>query len=76
MRLWLTGQIVPAFADRILNVDLPTAMICAKLHVPQKRPDRDGFIAATALHNDLTVVTRNVRDFLGTGVRLLNPWES
>ena len=34
----------------------------------------DGFIAATALEHDLTVVTRNVRDFEGLGVELFNPW--
>jgi predicted nucleic acid-binding protein len=35
----------------------------------------DGLIAATALHHDLTLWTRNTRDFDGTGVRLFNPWE-
>ncbi len=35
----------------------------------------DGLIAATALAHDLTVVTRNVRDFAGFGVALFNPWE-
>jgi predicted nucleic acid-binding protein len=36
----------------------------------------DGFIAATALEHDLTVVTRNVKDFAGLGVRVLNPWDA
>lgn len=35
----------------------------------------DGLIAATALEHDLTVVTRNLKDFDGSGVALLNPWE-
>lgn len=35
----------------------------------------DGLIAATALEHDLTVVTRNVKDFAGGGVPLINPWE-
>ena len=35
----------------------------------------DGLIAATALEHDLTVVTRNVKDFAGLGVPTLNPWE-
>lgn len=35
----------------------------------------DGLIAATALEHGLTVVTRNVKDFDGLGVTLLNPWE-
>lgn len=36
----------------------------------------DGFIAATALEHDLTLVTRNTKDFDGLGVSLLNPWET
>jgi predicted nucleic acid-binding protein len=36
----------------------------------------DGLIAATALEHDLTLVTRNVRDFVGLGVTILNPWET
>lgn len=75
MRHWLDDQIIPAFAGRILNVDLPIALTCATLHVPDKRPERDAFIAATALHTDFIVVTRNIRDFQGTGVQLLNPWQ-
>ena len=35
----------------------------------------DGLLAATALEHDLTVVTRNARDFTGLGVPILNPWE-
>ena len=36
----------------------------------------DGMIAATALEHGLTLVTRNVKDFAGLGVPLLNPWEA
>ena len=36
----------------------------------------DGLIAATALEHDLTLATRNVKDFAGLLVRLLNPWEA
>ena len=36
----------------------------------------DGLIAATALEHDLTLVTRNVKDFGGVEVQLFNPWES
>jgi predicted nucleic acid-binding protein len=35
----------------------------------------DGVIAATALHHDLTLVTRNVKDFAGLGIHISNPWE-
>ena len=33
-------------------------------------------IAAIALHRDFTLVTRNIRDFVGTGVRIINPWDA
>jgi predicted nucleic acid-binding protein len=35
----------------------------------------DGVIAATDLHHDLTIVTRNVKDFAGLGADVLNPWD-
>ena len=38
-------------------------------------PDIDLILAATALEHDLTIVTRNIADFEGTGVRVLNPWK-
>ena len=36
----------------------------------------DGLIAATALEHDLVVVTRNVKDFAGLGVAIINPWDA
>jgi len=39
-------------------------------------PTVDGLLAATALQHDLVLVTRNVRDYTGLGVRLLNPWDA
>jgi predicted nucleic acid-binding protein len=36
----------------------------------------DGMIAATALEHDFTIVTRNVKDFAGLDVVLLNPWDA
>jgi predicted nucleic acid-binding protein len=44
------------------------------LHVPNRRPERDALIAATALIHNLIVVTRNISDFESTGATLLNPW--
>lgn len=63
------------FEGRILPVTMDVARRAAALHVPDRRPDRDALIAATALVDKLTVVTRNVRDFAPMGVPLLNPWE-
>lgn len=72
-RHWVERTLVN-FAERILPVDTVVALRCAPLHVPDRKPDRDAYIAATALVHDLTVVTRNTRDFEGTGARLFNPW--
>ncbi len=74
LRAWFDGQVLPAFSGRILAVDTAVAHRCAKLHVPDPRPERDALIAATALTHSLTVVTRNVADFEPTGVGTLNPW--
>ena len=48
---------------------------CAHLHIPDRRNEVDALIAATALVHGLTVATRNVRDFEGTGVVVVNPWQ-
>ena len=74
LRKWLTEQVLPAFAGRILDVDTVVAQRSAGLHVPDPRPFRDGLIAATALVHGMTVVTRNVDDFHASGVTVLNPW--
>ena len=65
---------MPAFAERILPVDLAVARRSAALHVPAPRPIRDALIAATALVHGLTVVTRDLSDFAPMGIPLLNPW--
>jgi predicted nucleic acid-binding protein len=73
-RAWLDSHVVPAFAGRILPIDIAVAQRSARLHVPDVRPVRDGFIAATALVHGMIVVTRNTADFEPTGVRTINPW--
>jgi predicted nucleic acid-binding protein len=74
LRLWLHDKVIPAFAGRILSIDTTIALHCARLHVPDTKSERDAWIAATGLVHDLTIVTRNVSDFAGTGVTLLDPW--
>jgi toxin FitB len=75
LRAWMDGQILVRFSGRILPIDIAVAQRCAKLHVPDPKPERDALIAATALVHSMTVVTRNVDDFKLTGVGILNPWE-
>ncbi len=74
LRTWLRSQVLPSFEGRILSIDIAVAQRCAQLHVPDRRPDRDALIAATALVHGMTVVTRNTADFEATGAPLLNPW--
>lgn len=75
LRAWLDTRVLPEFEGRILPVDTAVTRRCAKLHVPNPKPLRDAFIAATALVHGMTVVTRNVDDFKPMGVEILNPWE-
>lgn len=76
---WLTHQLRPQFDGRVLPVS-EDVMFKWRLLVEQGRKSGRTFsqpdliIAATALHGGLTVVTRNVSDYDGTGARVLNPW--
>jgi toxin FitB len=74
LRAWIEKLVLPVFASRTLPIDVPVALRCAALHVPNPPAERDALIAATALVHGMTVVTRNTADFESTGVRLLNPW--
>lgn len=74
LRHWLNERVLPQFDGKILPIDTRIALRCALLHVPDPRPERDSFIAATALVHGLTVVTRNTSDFARSGVAILNPW--
>lgn len=76
LRSWLDSHVRPEFAGRILPVDDVVATRCAHLHIPDRRNEADALIAATALVHDMIVVTRNVRDFEGTGVVVVDPWQS
>lgn len=75
LRTWLHSHVLPEFAERTLPIDATVALRCARLHVPDISPERDAYIAATAIVHGMTVVTRNVTDFETTGVALINPWE-
>jgi len=76
LRNWMNDRVLSAFEGRIMPINLEVVRRCAAFHVPNPRPDRDALIGATALVHGMTVVTRNVRDFEGMDVALLNPWEA
>lgn len=73
---WLEAELPRFFTGRILDVSSAVADRWGRLLAAAKRPVAaiDGLLAATALHHDLVLVTRNARDFAGLGVRLENPW--
>lgn len=62
------------FAARTLPIDTAIAVRWGEMYMRLKRRDMDLLIAATALEHDLTLVTRNVRHFEPTGVKLFNPY--
>jgi len=70
---WLE-RVIDRFDDAILPFDQESAEIWGRLRVPNRENPLDKQIAATALINDLTVVTRNIAHYAPTGVRLLNPF--
>jgi predicted nucleic acid-binding protein len=76
---WLTVDLRARFEGRILPVDDSVAERWGALSAIATASGRpvpviDGLLAATALHYDLTLVTRNVQDVAGTAVATLNPW--
>lgn len=76
LRAWLDTRVKSEFEGRTLPFDTAAAVACARMHVPDPASERDAMIAAIAQTRGLTVVTRNVRDFAGFGVALINPWDA
>ena len=76
---WLEATLIPDFATRILAVDeavLEAALILADVVKKKQRQITvaDALIAATAAAHDLTIVTRNIKDFKPLDVPLFNPF--
>lgn len=75
LRNWLENAVLTTFSGRILPLDEAAAVQAARWHVPNPKPINDAYIAATAFTRRMTLVTRNIGDFEGTGVTLVNPWD-
>ena len=81
LETWLEIDLRTRFHGRILLVDAAVADRWGLLTFETKRkgkslPVIDGLLASTALHHNLTVVSRNVSDFANARVAVLNPWEA
>ncbi|UXS05314.1 type II toxin-antitoxin system VapC family toxin [Agrobacterium tumefaciens] len=76
LRTWMDRRVRPEFAERIISIDEAIATRCAHLHIPDRRNEADALIAASAVVHGLVVVTRNIQDFQGTGVVLVDPWRA
>ena len=78
---WLAQDLEAWFKGRVLSVDRRVAMRWASLVAQGLRTGRplptvDSLIAATTLVHDLTIVTRNTKDFEGIGGVTINPWDA
>ncbi len=75
LRRWLNDQIMTTYEHRTLPLTRDVALICAGLHIPDPKSERDAWIAATAIDAELTLVSRSVDDFANMGVGLINPFD-
>jgi len=77
LRIWLEHTLPDWFQERVLSIDEPVAERWGRLLAEANRPVPaiDSLLAATALHYDLRMVTRNVQDFTFPELEVINPWE-
>jgi predicted nucleic acid-binding protein len=75
---WLERELPVFFADRLLPIDAAVAHQWGQLLAKAGRslPAIDSLLAATALHHNLVLVTRNLKDVAGLPVKVLNPWDA
>ena len=78
LRLWLEHELPAWFEGRVLPIDLAVADRWGRLLAETGRPvpTIDSLLAATALHYELRLVTRNAKDFAYPGLEVINPWQN
>ncbi len=79
LMIWLYQNLPDRFKHRILSIDFSTMVLWGNLVAQLEQngrtlPAMDSLIVAIALQNFLSLVTRNEKDFVGTGVVIINPW--
>lgn len=77
---WLREFLIPRFWERILPINGQVANVWGEYVAASEKKGRvlptiDSLIAATAITHDLHIVTRNIRDFYGLQLSVINPWE-
>ena len=72
LQTWLADELMERFNGRIFGI---TAEVARCWGTMRSLPVIDALMAATAITNDLIVVTRNTADMSGSGATLLDPWE-
>lgn len=72
---WLQ-QVEAAFGSRVLGIDNAISDQWGRISAIRPIPVIDGLLAATAITNGLTLVTRNDRDVAGVGALVLNPFRT
>ncbi len=80
LEIWFFDSVVPQFQNRVFGIGERTMTVWAKTSVELRakgvvRPSFDSLLEATAIEHDLILVTRNVRNFQGSSVTVLNPWD-
>lgn len=78
--VWMNNGLLQRFSARMIVIDAPTMFMWGSLTARLETAGQpmgvmDSLITASALQNNLIVATRNIADFLPSGVQVINPWE-
>jgi predicted nucleic acid-binding protein len=81
LETWLELELHARFAGRIVPIDAAITDRWGLIAADARRrgkalPVIDGLLAATAVHLNLTVVSRNTSDFANAQVQVVNPWHA
>ena len=78
--VWINNRLIERFDQRIIPLETQTMLLWGSLIARMEKSGQpmallNSLMIATAFQNNLIIVTRNVSDFLLSGVQVINPWE-